>query len=90
MNDFRESRKKDIMDILMSNPNQAILMLKLLVQKDLHATLESIFEKHIVPRFGLTVTDSLVYEMMELAHNEWRKDFDIEIEKLAEENKDER
>ncbi len=84
MNDFREARKKEIMDILMSNPNQSILLLKLLVEKDLHTTLESIFEKHIVPRFGLTATDSLVYEMMELAHNEWKKDIDIEIGKLDE------
>ncbi len=83
MNDYREARKKDIMGILTSNPNQAILLLKLLPSHHFKTTLESILEKHIVPRFCSRGTDALVYKIMETAHNEWKKHFDIEIGKMV-------
>lgn len=73
-NDYREARKKEIMDILLSNPNQSLLLLKLLPEKYLIDTLRAIFEKHIVPRFGHNASDALVYEMMDRAYEVWKDD----------------
>jgi hypothetical protein len=77
-NDYREARKKEIMDILLSNPNQSLLLLKLLPEKDLITLLETTFEKHILPRFGQNAPDAFVYKMMELAYFQWKHDYDIE------------
>lgn len=84
-NEYRKARKKEIMDILLSNPNQSLLLLKLLPEKYLIDTLRDVFEKHIIPRFGQNATDALVYKIMDMAYETWA--YDDNNEKRANEEK---
>ncbi len=70
MNDYRAARKKEMLQILMANPNRAILLFKHLLERDL----QTMLEKHILPRFCSTAPDSLVYKMMDRAYEEWKQD----------------